>query len=115
MNIVEKKRDILRLLREQSERFTKLVSLTRWISWTGELSAAEAICDKLLLVQQDLLAIADSLVHSSNDARLIKYTFVIVSTNTRLPPSDMTQVFNLVFRRPVQTPHSLQVHLEYPH
>ncbi|PJF19020.1 hypothetical protein PSACC_01165 [Paramicrosporidium saccamoebae] len=72
MNIVEKKRDVLRLLREQSERFVKLVSLTRWISWTGELSSAEAVCDKLLLVQQELLAIADSLVHSSTDARLIK-------------------------------------------
>lgn len=79
MNVVEKKRDILRLLREQSERFIKLVSLTRWISWTGELSSAEAICEKLLLVQQELLAIADSLVHSSNDARLLKYSFVQLS------------------------------------
>jgi hypothetical protein len=72
MNVVEKKRDIMNLLREHGESYLKLLAISRIAPWFKELYDSEDTFQKLFSVQQEMSKIADGLVVADNQVQLKK-------------------------------------------
>lgn len=70
MSVVDKKRDLLRLLRGHNDRYLKLQLIDGWRSWLPELSQVELLIGQLTQTQQSSIAIADSLVSSTEQLQL---------------------------------------------